>query len=369
MKTNKITTEEIDYKPEDMVEVRGTLYRPKHYTLLIRLNDNCNLDCLYCTMHEQSKKQHTPYKTIMEYIEVIFHEVSKLDHFDSINYYFYGGEPTMYSWFEELVEDIDRLHMFSKLDYGIETQTNLTKSLEFFKRMVKYNINFICSYQNAAQNQLYSKHPNGQDEHINQFYKRAEFLMENDMTNGFDIMLEDPTSEHYKNSLYKPKPQEIRRVYRALKKLFYENGEPKQTRFGIQMNTIDSVPVPEIYQDIYNDHKIVSEKLFITLKDGTQRVNAFNDIISNPDYNNFQFWQCDVGIRQFMISFVEPQPKVWWCMSDMFAKTQPLASTADEFKILVKETFQKNKPARCLHKRCVCELFIPKRRKSAKPIN
>lgn len=365
MKTNKITTEEIDYKPEDMVEVRGTLYRPKHYTLLIRLNDNCNLDCLYCTMHSHIKSDHTSFKTILDYIKTVFYEVTEIEEFDSISYYFYGGEPTMYHWFEELVEAIDILHMFSKLDYGIETQTNLTKPLEFFKRMLKYNINFICSYQNAAQNQLYSKHPNGPEEHYQQFYKKAEFLMDNDMTHGFDIMLEDPTSDHYKSPVItKPNPMEIRRMYRDLKNLFYTDGvlPDNITRFGIQMNTIDSVPVPEIYQDIYNDHKIVSEKLFITLKDGTQRVNAFNDIISNPDYNNFRFWKCDVGIRQFMLSFVESEPKVWWCMSDMFTKTPSLATNLEEFKTLVQETFRKNKPARCLHKRCTCELFIPKRR-------
>lgn len=354
----------IDYKPEDMVQVQGAMYGSKHYTLLIRLNDNCNLDCSYCTMHSEIKKKHTSLQTIINYIKTVFYEVTEIEEFDSISYYFYGGEPTMYHWFEELVESIDIMHMFSRLEYVIETQTNLTKPLEFFKRMLKYNINFICSYQNAAQNKLYQKHPNGPGEHYTQFYERAKYLMDNGMTHGFDIMLEDPNSDHYKNSLFKPNPMEIRRMYQALNKLFYTNGVLPNTitRFGIQMNTIDSVPVPDIYQDIYLDHKINTEKLLITLKDGSQTITAFNDIVSDPDYNQFRFWKCDVGIRQFMISFVEQEPKVWWCMSDMFAKTPSLATNLEEFKTLVQETFQKNKPVRCLHKRCVCELFIPKRR-------
>ena len=357
--TEETPTEEIDFKPEDMVSLRGTLYGPTHYTLLIRLNDNCNLDCSYCTMHSKDKKEHTPLDTIIDYIRVVFNVVDSIpEKFDSISYYFYGGEPTMYTWFEELVEEIHNLHQNSRLKYIIETQTNLTKPIQFFKRISKYNIKFICSYQNSAQNKLYKPFGN---KHIDQYLHRAWYLMENDLTHGFDIMLEDPTSNYYINQTDKPIPTEIKNVYNQLKYI-YRSIVNKGARFSIQMNTIDSVPIPDIYKDIYQDHKNHTEKLFITLKDNTEKVIAFNDIISNHDYNNFRFWYCDVGMRQFMLSFADNKPKVWWCMADMFAKMPSLSESLYDFIILAKETIGK-KPQRCIHKRCSCELFIPKRRK------
>lgn len=356
--TVETPTVEIDFNPEDMVALRGTLYKPTHYTLLIRLNDNCNLDCSYCTMHSKENMSYTfntPYQTIMEYIKITFDKILSLDRFLSIDYYFYGGEPTMYREFEKLINTIHNLHLNTKLDYLIETQTNLTKPITFFERLLGYNIKFICSYQNCAQNELFGI------KHIELYLDKAKYLMENNMTHGFDIMLEDPNSSYYTNSVTKPKPEEIKYIYKELKNIF--ESTKMVVKFGIQMNTIDSVPTPDIYKNIYQDHKTISEKLFITLKDNTERVIAFNDIVSDPKYNNFRFWYCDVGVRQFMISFINKTPDVWWCMSDMFAKTQSLAQTPNEYKLLLDSTFQKSKSPRCIHKRCACELFIPKRRK------
>lgn len=353
-------TKEIDFKPEDMIEVRGSLYKPNHYTLLIRLNDNCNLDCVYCTMHQNTNrnKHVTPYVTIMEYITVTYNKILSLDKFMSINYYFYGGEPTMYRDFDLLMKSIHTLHSGSKLDYLIETQTNLTKPIEFFRRLKPFNIKFICSYQNAAQRELY-----GNKDHIPLYIEKAKYLMENNLTHGFDIMLEDPESEHYTRTYYHPKPDEIKEVYYNLKQLFQDT--KMEVKFGIQMNTIDSVPVPDIYKDIYLDHKTITEKLFITVKNGDSielKTVAFNDIISNQNYNNFRFWYCDVGLRQFMISFINETPDVWWCMADMFAKSKSLAQNIEEYKILLDSTFNINKSPRCIHKKCSCELFIPKRK-------
>ena len=345
--------EKLDFNPKEMTKVVGTRYDLMTFNMLIRLNENCNLDCEYCSMHSKTNKFVQPLETILEYIKETIRLNELRTDIETIGYYFYGGEPTVYDHFLELILEIHNLHINSKLHYVIETQTNLTKPISFFKKINKdINIKFIASYQNQAQNKLFGKY------HINRYKETSKYLLENSYLNGFDIMLEDNDSPLYTNST-KPNVNEIKEMYQYLKSII--NLLPiNHTKFGIQMNTIDSIPVPEKYLDIFEDHKKVTEKLYIKLATNKVKVIAYNDFISNKEYNNFFGWKCDLISRQVLILFANPEVKVLGCMADMFSNKNSFCKDLEDYSKLLTKYYFEDKRFRCLYKSCTCELFIPK---------
>lgn len=349
MKKNNI----LNFNHKDMIKISGIRYDLNTFNLLIRLNENCNLDCKYCTMHSKNNKFVQPLENILLYIKETILLNEKRENINTIGYYFYGGEPTIYDYFLELIDSINNLHKSSRLNYLIEVQTNLTKPISFFKKInSNIKIKFIASYQNEAQNSVFGKN------HLLKYKEVSKYLLEKGLLNGFDIMLEDIDSEYYSNEIG-PNKEEIEEIYYYLKSII--KYLPKDhDKFGIQLNTINDLPVPKKYIDIFNDHKNITEKLNIELENNRVEIVAFNDILNDKIYNNFFGWKCDIFSRQVLLVFTKPEIKVLGCMSDMFSNKISFSKNIEEYKLLLEKYYFNNKKFRCLYKSCSCELFIPK---------
>ena len=331
-------------------DFRKHLKSQNDFTLMVRLNTDCNLDCKYCKMHDYNKFTQ-PLEIVTEYLDN-FINIMFEKNYDFVSYYFYGGEPTIYKYFIETVNFIHEKHESINLKYRIIVQTNLTQDIEFFKKLNRdINLKFICSYQNAEQ----QKFKNYQEK----YKMRAKHLIDNNLLLGFDLMLEDPNDSYiYTNR--KPIANDIIELYWHLKAIFDTYEKPT---FGIQLNTINSGKVPKEYKEIYNDSRHITEKIRLYYYDENKEIKnkeiLYNDLISDQEKNNFFGYICDVGLRQFLIQFSYEKVKLYFCLTHSFSSNVPIYedTNIEKFKECV---YDKLKPQRCLYAKCTCEVYIKK---------
>lgn len=298
----------------------------------LRLSNNCNFKCEYCSYYDNSHKPNN-----IEFMKVIINQIIETyKNYTKIVYYFHGGEPTIYPYFVELVEYIDQVHKSLDFSYKIEVQTNSTKiKANFFKALIGKNIYFVCSYQ---------QHQNK----IETFKTFINYCIEYKMLSGVDLILEEFETTDY---------NEIVNLYKWLEELKNEtNG-----KYSIQTNTVDGKDTPKEYQEIMNASKD-KESLLITYNDSsTEKVNL--DKFVSEQRNNFLFFNCNVGLNSIIIdTTINNEVSVYKCFSDiLYNKNKPNIKLIDsDIKNLSEKLKKLIKPNRCLYRKCVCEIQVPK---------
>lgn len=298
----------------------------------LRLSNNCNFQCEYCSYYDNSHKPNS-----IEFMKEIINQIIKTYmNYTKIVYYFHGGEPTIYPHFIKLVEYIDHIHKSLNFSYKIEVQTNSTKIKDnFFKSLIGKNIYFVCSYQQHQNN-------------IKTFKTFINYCIEYDMISGVDLILEEFETTDY---------IEIINLYNWLVKLKIEtNG-----RYSIQTNTVDGKDTPKEYYEIM-DADEDKESLLITYNDSsTEKVNL--DKFVSEQRNNFLFFNCNIGLNSIIIdTTINNEVSVYKCFSDiLYNKNKPSIKLIDsDIKNLSEKLLKLLKPCKCLYKKCICEIQVPK---------
>lgn len=162
------------------------------YHITFRLNDKCNLSCEYCRWFDGEN-----YTDAIKSIDSIFLFFKKMN-FKSVLFYFHGGEPAVHP---KIIEVLKYLRIKEK-EYNIRTyiefQTNMSYSLNKFKKIVNLIDNLSISYHYVELMKTKT--------HL-QFVKNFCWLKLNKrIISRFDVMLENVSDEElqifYKNILW-----------------------------------------------------------------------------------------------------------------------------------------------------------------------
>tara|TARA_R110000787_G_scaffold179012_2_gene290745 strand:+ start:2510 stop:3451 length:942 start_codon:yes stop_codon:yes gene_type:complete len=102
-----------------------------HMHVIWYITGNCKFNCAYCDVMD-NKRVNTHLDSQKKIADTLF-KLKK-----GFEIYLYGGEPTEYKYFHELVQYINSKE--SEHFKGIELQTNLNISLKELKRILEYDI-------------------------------------------------------------------------------------------------------------------------------------------------------------------------------------------------------------------------------------
>lgn len=106
----------------------------------LELTQKCNHTCHYCVWHDNR----SPFVNRERMLKIIEH-IFKLNK-PAFDFYLYGGEPTIYPWFEDIM---DKIYEHEDKLFAISIQTNLKKPIEWYQSIVqKYpKLMFSASFQ------------------------------------------------------------------------------------------------------------------------------------------------------------------------------------------------------------------------------
>lgn len=329
--------------PSNLYDTRD-FANPRILNLTLRLSNNCNFNCHYCSYYDNSFKP-ISIENLEKFLAKLIQMVKETNKYDKINWYIHGGEPTIYPDFIQAMLTIHDFQNYYNLDYEIEVQTNASyKKLEKLLPLKYINISFICSYQN---------HQNTPS----QYKKFVSFVLEHNMMAGTDLILENfGTINEVEN---------IKDIFSWL------NTKRKEYNhfFNIQTNTVDGVSLNSInpkYKEFALNKKF-SELLEITYEDGTAEAVDY-DTFTSEGKNKFKLFKCNVGQNNLIIdTTIRDNIKIYKCFSDiLYQKNKP--DYKFEFKTTSLDKDIQNikkllKPVICIHPKCICEIQIPKSRR------
>lgn len=296
--------------------VQGENFNEKEITVTLRLTNNCNFKCKYCTYHNNSIKHNYMVFDVLEKLK------DYLKNYEKITFYFHGGEPTIYPKFYELIEFINKT--FKDFNITIDIQTNASMKIEKFKPYK--NVRYICSYQ---------AHQNTKE----QFLSFCDICFKNNMLNGIDIILE-PDFE-----------KQVREVY-------FESIK----RYGF--NKVESNFIDDVYNEKFKDiYKKSSENILFNKSSKNILFNKSSEMYLNEvivkKLNNFKLWTCNAGKNNIIIDTSDEFITFYKCFSyQKINKYELRIKNLDDltplfFKKLLNKTI-------CQVNNCMCEINLKK---------
>lgn len=317
-----------DVTQKDIIQLKTYNHSHKdEMYLFIKLTDKCNFSCNYCNLHDPEAKTEHSAEVIVSVIKNILLSLPKT--YKRIIYHIYGGEPTVHKQFKKIISML--IHITKDIEFRIEIKTNFSRSKDFFKdiTILHSNVRLICSYQNHQQ---LGK--------LNDYISKLLFLK--DSIDCVDVMLENP-------SLYNSSIKDIKEITYLL----------KESQIPFQLNPIDDIEPDGELKELYIEFKNDDDQMLIITKDNKFKINV-GDILIN--YNNFFGFWCDVGKTQFLLNFSKPIYKISLCYQDDI-QNKPIWNSEEDIDLIKERISSKNKVTRCLHQKCLCEIFINKNRK------
>lgn len=357
-KTPSNPSEQSDlFKPRYLKSVKGVpstendtrdFENTRVMNITLRLSDNCNFNCSYCTYYD-NKKLPPEIGRVRNLIRTTIDAIA--NRVDKIVWYIHGGEPTIYPNFTELISSIHFTSKEYEMDYEIEVQTNSSKRFptRAFDKIHFTKTKFVCSFQQH------------QNKGIHQFLEFVEKAQKYKMLAGVDIILEDFENTNYKEII----------------NLYYRLAQTKTQDYTIQLNTIDGKQVPEEYQDFYDEVQskewYTKEKVELNYHDGIELISV--EQLIAEDKNKFMFFKCNVGLTSLILDTTELSTRglsIYKCFNDYHENkparqfwNQPglLEAGPDNIDHFIGQNIRDlMKPTRCLYKKCICEIQIPKYR-------
>lgn len=288
-----------------MILEAGNKYSNSYLDILYKITLRCNLCCEYCIQHNNTVKENDDdILTVANFISKLS-EVKTETHVTVL-----GGEPTCANL------ELFLYHLHNRVE--AEIHTNLTKSLDYYKNLIKIhnNITFTTSWHSKSLN-LYSY----QDfvDKCNSIGNMKIFIM-------FDPKYSDLCFKIY-DLLYTKHNVEIHRVYHI------------NNKFDISSK--DFALINEL-----NSKNTIQER--IPFKFDNRNIKYLdNETIKNINYNCFQNYKCEAGNSCLAINY---NGSVYPCFTYMIE---------DQSRIDVKN-FSFNNTI-CKFKKCLCEFDILKR--------
>lgn len=297
-----------------------------HITIQMYLSRICNYSCSYCTHRDNSEK----YKTFEEYINLMDKIYDSVSQCDSIDFSFFGGEPTIVPRFNEIVD-----HILTKYDKAYVTITsNASQPLSWWKTLEKWKGRIHCfiSYQhNSTVN-------------LDKFVEKMHWLYDNDFLYYLAVMLENEREEEIKQVINK-----FINDTKISKKLTYAS---------IDFN------FNEKYADIENlfgqlDYTVLSNQKYalkVELKNGD--TIYFNDHMSFKTLNlhKFKYFRCNVGREHILL---DSNGDIYLCLSHILSDSPPKGNIYNDE--ILKELVESDGTI-CIFDECVSELWIKKER-------
>lgn len=240
------------------------------------LTRKCNYKCSYCTVHNNKTGNFVP----LDKLKTIIDKLSELPN-ETITLALSGGEPTLHPNYFDLVEyAIEKL----KDRLRVQTQTNLSKSLSFYKKFIdRFNgrlnqLSFLASYHFEFANK-------------DRFLENIKHLSENNVDVLFKICAEPNHMD------------EVRRIYSESKSIVNEHldvvlvvvrhnyGSLPDKRYTqadldwLNCNKSEDTSITIDYIDVEDDHKIKSE-MFSSNKLLISKKNRFKGMLCNAGLNS-----------------------------------------------------------------------------------
>lgn len=317
----------MNFEQKDIISIKPEYNFEGELLLMIRLTNLCDYNCNYCNLHDNTSKIIHESEKIIEVVENIL--ISLPSSYKKIIYHLYGGEPTVYKYVKEFLLTVSELNEKYKKDFRIELKTNFSKSINFFLDIININKNIYISmsYQNHQRKDNLTDLKN----------KVIKFK---NVINNIDIMLEEEENS---------KPNEIIEFANFVK----DNNIP------VQLNTIDNKDINELilYQDIISKFKCIDDRINVITKNSIENISVI-ELKSN--FDNFFGYKCNVGLHQFIIDASSKLIKIFLCYSDNLKNTNLVWDNSMDYNYLQKRIKFFNKPNFCLHKKCLCEVYIEK---------
>lgn len=280
------------------------------------INLSCNYSCVYCDTRTPSPN---PKRELLDKIIDYINHVNKIR---SVILKIGGGEPTICR---------DYSYVMKRLECKtIIPITNLSKDIDFWKELYSPNISLHASYHHLMTNQ-------------NEYFNKCKGLIELGYKNTVSLVMFYPSHQ-----------EEIMEFYLKLKTLEKENVFcvlPRAIRY-------DKIPIDDKLMIWINNN--YPKELYIKCKDDNNIIERFvsSEEIKNTGYNNFKFYRCECG--KYNLS-IDPHGKVFYCEAyrqNNIDAIFDLDSCSDftEFDYLL------DKSIACRVDRCLCEMFVPKKK-------
>lgn len=251
----------------------------------------------------------------------MFSQIKKYVNKSQYEFYFTGGEPTIYPGFKDLLDDIWEMY---EGKCGFQIQSNTTRPLEWYEdlldRQYKEKIHISSSYQN---HQVKDKEG---------WFKNIEFLHKHGILDNIDFMLEEEGFDE---------------IIQAFKRLD-GNG------YTIQMNFVNyKRTLADKYAEIFKEDENLGEDYLLKYSDGTEEIVP-HTMVRTSTKNNFKMMKCDAGYRNIV---VETNGDVSICYTHIKSATLPRINLYKDPEKLTKLT---SRPQICLWSTCDCEIWLDK---------
>jgi len=275
----------------------------------LRISDSCNLNCSYCMWH---CGVHYQYDDIVKCIGFI--DEFSFGHYEKINIYLHGGEPTTHKDIIKILQNIKSLNIEST----IELQTNLTMDVVLLADIIKY-----IDYLDVSLHYIELLNTNTKDT----FDNNLLFLNKNNYNiHNMDIMLEDVGIDDEYYSYIKS----------ILNMDIITNSEMIYNYYGGL--------VLDYHQDFYNEYNITETKY---------RYN--NSVVNTNDLYlmdlDFRGWNCKMFVTKMVIN---GNGDIHYCDTSMTLKSNALTNLIIDKNAMKKVNVLRKTGITCKWRRCVC---------------
>ncbi len=238
----------------------------KYYSLHWAVTNNCNFKCAYCGVYKDEKIY--DFENIIEYINFI----GTNNHVDTV---LFGGEPLIHPNILEIVR---------KIETDIRICTNLSKSISFFRELIRvnHNVKVIASFH-------YEK-----DDWV-EFYQKISYLIAHVKFVKVKIMWD---------SRYKEECKEVYKLFRT-----FERFDNFKLYLDLVYHDICKFSDEDLkyFNSIQNDNRF-----WIHLPEGGKFV-SYNEVRRKFNgFPNFLGWKCYTGKKGL---FIDSNGDVCYCQT------------------------------------------------------
>ena len=246
---------------------------------------NCKFNCAYCDVID-NKRVNTDFDSQKKIADTLFKLKKKFE------IYLYGGEPTEYKYFHELVQYINSKK--SEFFKGIELQTNLNISIGELQKILEYDIKISPSIHLTFL----------KGDGLESLLEKILLIRKSGKLNRIDFMLEkwsvEKTVRFYQMLKKENLTEYIQYIYNM-----YEHHTGKKYAGNWNSNDIKE------YKEIIEDIKTSQETYRLTYEDGNIEELNVNKMIAQDlsfkgkicearkyltwiDYNG-NWWECNIA--------------------------------------------------------------------------
>jgi MoaA/NifB/PqqE/SkfB family radical SAM enzyme len=316
------------------------------FTVSWLLGRFCNYRCSYCWPYARSNtKDHRPTELCLKTIDEIKKQ-ARNNGFNSFHFSLSGGEPTFHPGYldilEYLADDIENTNYTS-----VHMTSNCSRPMKWFEKYVNYANKFTRSSITAS----YHRESVNDDEKIKEYANKLDFCQKNGVRVTINsVMVPEKFDEIYNELLYF--------VERGINVTLKPQSDPTASRVvdGYTQKQMEILHngMPQITNMEVKSNKIknIRQEFEIVMKDSNnnewyldqaERFNAFN-------FNNFKGWYCRAGYQSIVIREPDGSIKRSYSCSDV-----PIGNIETGFKLF-------DKPVKCITNACVssADSKIPK---------